>query len=120
MKTNKRIVLYAMSALAILAFFVLYSIGATPIMVDGEPVTGLAGAGVAFGGTIIGLFATVFALVLVGLILTGVSLFVVVVLALVFLMVVLMLSPLLLPLLFLAGVVWFFSRKKVVPVASTN
>jgi hypothetical protein len=120
MKTTTRNVLFAMSAIAILAFIALYSMGDSSIMVDGEPVTGLAGAGFAFGGTLIGLFATVFGLVLVSLVLTGVSLFVVVVLALVFLLVVLMLSPLLLPLLLLAGLVWFFSRKKAVPVAPGN
>jgi len=113
MKTSKRTILIVLSALLAVVLIALFSVhGDMSVIVDGEPVTGLAGAGYAFGGTVIGLVAAFLALILVSLILTGVSIFVMIILAVVFFGVLVLLSPLVLPFLFVAGVVWFFSKKK--------
>lgn len=118
MKNSKLGIVLAAGALltfALIAVFSFYN-GAS-VIVDGESVTGVSGAGYAVGGAMIGVLAALFALVVVSLVVTGVSIFVMAVLALVFFVVVVALSPLLLPLLFVTGGFWFFSRKKTASAA---
>jgi hypothetical protein len=118
MKNPKRTMLIVLSLLVTLAFIALFSIHRDmSVIVDGEPVTGLTGAGYAFGGTVIGLVAAFLALILVSLILTGVSILVMIVLTAVFFVVLALLSPLVLPFLFMAGLVWFFGKRKKVSAA---
>src|SRR5438309_6592175 len=69
----------AMLIVAVIAVCTLMSLGshdaAWNMTVNGEAIDGIAGAGFAFGGVVIGLASAVFALVLCGVILAGVALF---------------------------------------------
>ncbi|MET3107181.1 type IV secretory pathway VirB6-like protein [Oxalobacteraceae bacterium GrIS 2.11] len=118
MTVSKRNGLICIGALGTFVLIALLALdGNASMFVDGEPVTGLAGAGYAVGGACIGLIAAFFGLVLAAVVLTSVSFFVFVVLATVFLMVLVLLSPLFLPVVFVAALIWFFGRKKATAAA---
>jgi len=116
MKARSRTILFVCAALILLALFALFLLqpAAWTVIVNGEHITGLPGAGYAFGGVFAGLSIALLVLVLVCLIMTGVSLFVFVILAVVFFALLVFLSPLLIPVLLITGLIMLINRKKAV------
>ena len=81
------------------------------VTINGQPVEGLAAAGIAGGGWLVGVLAGLFALVLVALVMLGVSVLLGGVFALVLLILLFAFAPFLLPGVLLAlALAWFLRR----------
>lgn len=112
MKTTTRNTFIVLGLIVLLAVIALCSMDTYSVVIDGEPVYGASGVGVALVGGVIGLLAAFFAVSLVGVILAGVSIGLAMLVAVILGAVALALAPLLLPLLLLLGIVALVSRRK--------
>ncbi|HTD05033.1 hypothetical protein [Undibacterium sp.] len=113
---NYLLTITALLVIAAIAVCALLSFGSHDsgwaMTVDGDSIDGIAGAGFAFGGLMIGAVAAVFALGLVVAILAGVSLFLMGLFAFIALAVLLALAPVVLPVILLIAFIAFLARKK--------
>ncbi|MCU6433809.1 hypothetical protein LPB67_08465 [Undibacterium sp. Jales W-56] len=115
MTNSKRHYVIALSLLS--AFFALvclsyFSMDTSAITIDGEPIHGITGVGLAIGGVVIGCIATFFALGVTGIVLAGVSIFLIALCAFIAGAILLAIIPALLPLLILVGIISLLARKK--------
>lgn len=110
MKNSVRNAVLAVGAVLILGSIAALSMTEPSLMINGEPVNGLAGVGLAMIGGVIALIATFFALSFTGLLLAGIAVFLALLVLGILGTFALVLSPLLLPFLLLAGVLMLFSR----------
>ncbi|WP_165794965.1 hypothetical protein [Solimicrobium silvestre] len=113
MARNSLIITITLTALAFIAVCLMYCF-ADPmtVIVDSEHVTGITGAGFAFGGVLMAIVAVVLCAVFVSLILAGVSVFLIALFAALFIGGLVLLSPLLFPALLVIGLIMLFHRKK--------
>jgi hypothetical protein len=110
MKKTVRNSVLAVGALLVLGGIAAVSMNEPSLLVNGEPVNGLAGVGLAMVGGVIALIATFFALSLTGLLLAGIAVFLAVLVIAILGTLALALSPLLLPFLLLTGVLMLIAR----------
>ncbi|MFZ6844575.1 hypothetical protein [Undibacterium sp. RuTC16W] len=108
---------YALAISLFSVFFILvclsyFSMDTSAITIDGEPVHGIAGIGLAIGGVVIGCIATFFALGVTGVVLAGVSIFLIALFAFIAGAILLAMLPALLPLLLIVGIISLIARKK--------
>jgi hypothetical protein len=110
MKNTVSNMVLAVGAVLILGGIAAVSMSEPGLVINGDPVSGLAGVGLAMVGGVIALIATFFALSFTGLLLAGIAVFLALLVLGILGTLALALSPLLLPIMLLAGVLVLIGR----------